>query len=281
MLVGRPSLAPGVLRVFQSVSQLARAHPFFLFYLPGALSRQQTKCLEAMGSKFTVLPVSLALPRYSSREMFWSRKSLYAKKFRRSRLGFLDMCFWRFNMFSEPSLEGFDYLVTIDDDAAFLGNPDSMISAALQDPKWLIASAGTWNHVSERTLATRERLFPFLRDFVLRRNLQIADQSLQVALESGDEPAFHRLSWSLGNFNVYRAAGFTGPTWDAWSREINLFGGPHRFRWGDIETLGTYARLVSTNSLKDLGMVEAGVYDPKQNGVGTVRTSPTSKWPLT
>lgn len=272
MLVGRPAMAIQVIKDFLRVSQIARESRFVLYALPGVLKDSQVAVFNSLSPNIEVSTVGFPLPRFDKSEMFWSRKSGYAKNFGKNRLGYLDMCFWRLNMFDEEALQGHEYMLMVDDDVQIIGDPDTAILEAFEEKSWAIASAGLWNHVKPSTLQTRETLFEFLQAFIRRWEVTPADDELRKSLNDSNPAAFHALPWSVGNFNLYRLGSFKGITWERWVRSINLYGGPHRFRWCDIETLGIYARLEFPESLRNLGLIDGGLYSPKRAEATLVRS---------
>ena len=263
VLVGRPKLAVETIQQLLRMSPLLRGVPLYAFHFPGSLTKPQERAISQISDNVHVLETTLVLPRFKPSEMFYSRSNSYAREFPRGRIGYLDMCFWRSNFFSEPKLMKFEYLLTFDDDSVFSGSPDHYLSRAMEDPDWVIASAGTYNHVSQNGLDTRENLFSFTKAFVDNHLAVIPDAGLRDAIALDDEARFHRMSWSVGNFNLYRLEAFQTPEWFRWIYAVNLYGGAHRFRWGDIETLGTYCRAHFSNHLLNLGMIENGDYKPR------------------
>ena len=267
VLVGRMNMAEETLQEFISLSDYCRESPIYAFYFPGSLSQAQIERLENLASNIFALPTTLHFPRFRESEMFYSRPGPYARRFGKGRIGYLDMCFWTANFFWEPALEGFDYILRFDDDSSLLASPDQAIREAISNSEWVVASAGLKVNVDERQIEVTENFICFLREFLKKSGLQVADPELLDALRDDDEYAFLRLPRSFGNFNLYRVEHFRTPTWYQWMYAVNIFGGFHRFRWGDIPIIGAYARLVSAGSHLDLGLVAEGKY--RQNKPGT------------
>lgn len=253
------------------LSQLARGVPLLAYFLPGSLSRKEHERLGSISDLVELVPVATPLPRFLDKEMFYSRTNSYAKRFSRARLGYLDMCFWRSNLFSEPRLENFDYVLTFDDDSQFLQSPDPYLLTAWDQPNWVIATADTFNHVTQRQIDTREELVSFTREFVRRHEVEVSDPVLASALAESNEQAFHAMDWSIGNFNVYRTSAFRSLEWFRWIYSVNIFGGAHRFRWTDIETLGVFGRLHFPDHLLNLKMISNCAYRSPREGTTVVK----------
>lgn len=266
VLIGRPELALETISELVRKSEILRSAPIFAFHFPDTLSSAEIQEIEKISNAVTVVETTLPLPRYRDEEMFFSRKNDYARRFGRGRIGYLDMCFWRSNLFQEPVLHGFDYIVTFDDDSHFISSPDPYLRRAFETAGWIIASAGTWNTFSQRTLDVRMNLMSFTRDFLSQNSIAPRDSTLALALESTDEARFHSMDWSMGNFNVYNRQAFLTQDWFRWIYSVNLFGGAYRFRWSDIEVLGLYGRIYLKDHLLDLGMIDGGAYSPDRPG---------------
>lgn len=271
VLVGRPSMAIDTITELLDRSEYARQAPIFAFYLPGSLSGRQRESLKRISKSIEILEVSTPLPRFRDKEMFYSRTNKYAKRFSKNRIGYLDMCFWRSNLFFESRLNKFDFVLSFDDDSEFLRSPDPYIGRALDESGWIIATADAWNHVTQRQIDTREELFDFTKDYVMKFQVTVSDPALASALAENSEESFHGLNWSIGNFNLYRMAPFRSLDWYRWIYSVNVFGGAHRFRWGDIETLGVFGRLVSDSHLLNLGMVSDSAYSSPRDGARMIK----------
>lgn len=272
VLVGRPGLALRTIGQLLKVSTIMRNSPIFAFYLPGALTPSQVEQIRMLGGNVYVQQISLPLPRYHNREMFFSKSNDYARSFGKSRLGYLDMCFWKTNMFAERELRDSDFVLMFDDDSDFIGSPDDAICRTLEADDWVIASARLKaENISQRVIDTREQMFEFVQNFVDHNKVRVSDNQLASALASKSHFDFHALPWSLGNFNVYRTEAFQQSEWFRWAYSVSLFAGNHRLRWGEIETLGIYAKLYFPNSHLDMGLVVAGEYSPSARGTQLVR----------
>lgn len=246
--------------------------PLFVFYFPWQSSEADFGMIQRLSPNVSLLPTSIVLPRFEDSEMFYNRKNDYAKAFGKSRLGYLDMCYWRFNLFAESALRSADNILVFDDDSEFLESPDPFLEQAFSCTDWVIATAETSTRVTDRHRETRQELFATTQKFVSDWQIEVQDPVLSEALAANNEEIFHRGPWSIGNFNLYRAPAFRSSEWCRWAYHINLSGGAHRYRWGDIETLGIFAHLHYKNSLLDLGMVQAGAYKPKMSGASVVRS---------
>ena len=187
VLVGRPAMAVDTIKQLVAVSDIFREHPLFAYYLPHAVNRRELAALEDISPNVRVRETTILMPRYAHKEMFYSRTNSYARSFARSRAGYLDMCFWRTNFFLEPDLAGADYLLSFDDDSDFIRSPDRYLLDSFGRKGWTVATAGTWRHVSQRELDTRERLFDFTKKFVNKYRLEVADEVLGQALKTNDE----------------------------------------------------------------------------------------------
>lgn len=272
VLVGRPRMALTTLGQLLALSSLAGKFRIEVFFLPGSLRPVEINRILNLSPNIRVGEVSLPLPRYQNSEMFWSRPNEYAKRFNRSRLGYLDMCYWKFNFFSEPRLRNYSLLALFDDDSDFIADPDPYIRRAMQSQSWIIASGQIRDGMFKPQHAmTREHLFDFVKNFICAHDISEGDPRLFRALELGDEDLFHRLPWTLGNFNIYRHAAFKSAEWHRWAYALNLFGGSHRFRWGEIETLGLFSLAHFRDGLLDLRMVDEGAYLPSQKGATVIR----------
>jgi len=189
-------------------------------------------------------------------------------------MGYLDMCFWTTHFFSEPRLAAFDFILRFDDDSHLLGCPDVHIQDALEDDHWVVASANVNSSLGQNNLDTREQFFEFTKQYVQSKDIEVRDGGMRNALSSNDAYAFHSLPRTLGNFNLYRASVFRSASWFSWAYEVVLFGGHHRFRWSDIIVTGTFARLGFNDPIRNLLMVEDGIYKKNTPGAGPIRRGP-------
>ena len=274
VLVGRPRLAVQTITKLLDVSPLMRETPIYAFHLPHQRPNpSQMDALSKLGKNVKVKEISLFLPRYRNEDMFYSRKSSYARGFGKSRIGYLDMCYWKTNMFSEPALARSDFLVSFDDDSDFISSPDNRIRDALASEDWVIATArARENNVSQRILDTREHLISFTREFISKNAVEVRDARLAIALKSSDDLDFHSLPWTAGNFNIYRTSEFRTVEWYRWAYGLNLFGASHRLRWGEIEALDLFARLHYPNAVWDMDLVRDGIYRPTAPGAKMVQS---------
>lgn len=271
VLVGRPKLAIETIKDFLRLSEFARTSSIYAFYFPGALSERAITDIDGLADNISVVPTSIVFPRFERPEMFYSRKNEYAKRFGRGRIGYLDMCYWTTNFFSEPELAAFDFILRFDDDSWLKKSPDARLADALKKNDWVVASAGSNSALSQNSWDTRENFYWFTKDFLHRHHIDARDSTMKFLLQNNDEVGFHSLPRSLGNFNLYRASAFRSDTWFRWVYAVNLFGGHHRFRWSDIIVTGTFGRIFREDSFLDLGLVRDQMYWKRKPGTMPLR----------
>lgn len=272
LLVGRPSMAVETLKMFRSkTSGLLANAPIFAFFLPGSLDKAQIAELERCVSRISVRPITPPFPRFHKGEMFYSRKSRYARRFPKSRLGYLDMCYWTSNPRHEAVLDPFEALLRIDDDSEFIGDVGPAVEVWLESGS-SFGSAKVWSHVTTNTIETREQLFRFIKDYCARYQISPKYDPLNELLLENNETEFHSLGWSVGNFNLYRNKVFSTPMWDSFIRQVQEFGGAHRFRWADIEVIGLFFYIYFGQMPSDLGLVNSGLYKERNSSARYIST---------
>lgn len=274
VLVGRARMAKETVQDLLRLSALANSSPIFLFYLPGALTEGEARDFESLSPNIIAQPTTLPLPRYARAEMFYSRNSRYARRFGKSRVGYLDMCYWRTNLFAEPALSSFELIWNFDDDSDFRESPDCAIQNALNQSGWVVASAGLTTTLGKNNWDVRQNFFNFTESYVERFAVKVCDSDMSTTLRNEDEVAFHSLPRTLGNFDLYRAGFFRTADWYRWVYAVNLYGGSHRFRWGDIIVINAFARMQAKNSLFDLGLCDSGGYAQAKVGSTPIRGGP-------
>lgn len=281
VLVGRKQMAKDTIQNLLRLSNLANSNPIILFYFPGALTEGEARDFESLSPNIIAQPTSLIFPRYAPAEMFYSRNNRYAKRFGKSRVGYLDMCFWSTNFFAEPALTSFDVIFRFDDDSDFRGSPDGAIQKALNQSGWVVASAGLETNLGQNHLHTVENFFNFTKSYTERFAVKVPDSEMAAALRNEDEMSFYALPRTLGNCDLYRVRFFRSADWYRWVYAVNLHGGVYRYRWGDHIAHGAFARMQAKNSHLDLGLRDTGDYAPNKAEVTPIRSGPTGlAWKL-
>lgn len=281
VLVGRKQMAKDTIQDLLRLSNLANSNPIILFYFPGALTEGEARDFESLSPNIIAQPTSLIFPRYAPAEMFYSRNNRYARRFGKSRVGYLDMCYWRTNLFAEPALSSFELIWNFDDDSDFRESPDGAIQNALNQSGWVVASAGLKTNLGQNHLHTVENFFNFTKSYTERFAVKVPDSEMAAALRNEDEMSFYALPRTLGNCDLYRVGFFRTADWYRWVYAVNLYGGSHRFRWGDITVINAFARMQAKNALFDLGLRETGDYAQNKVGVTPIRSGPAGlAWKL-
>lgn len=208
-------------------------------------------------------------------ELFYNLKgNRYARKFGKSRLGYLHMCRIMSNPQSLPGLMNFEFLIQIDDDCALLSHPEDgrdYLDRFAESGK-LIGTSHTYSNVTRNHVETRFGLFEFTREFVKNRGVEVKNNQLREALELGDENRFHSLPWTSCNLNFYRSSLFKNTLWIDWITAVNTHGGQYKFRWGDQEIIGLFAYFIMDDPVLDFDLVRRMEYTPKIESVVEYRT---------
>lgn len=236
-------------------------------------SAWRIKQMEQRWPNLSFIELHPEIPKViDTKDLFWNRSTPYARRFGKSRLGYLHMCHLLSNPQDLPGLADFDYALQIDDDVALLAPLELDVFSLVRMSSGFFATSATSGSVSARKRDTREHLFEFVQAFVAERRISVMNKDLRHALRSNDEELFHSLVWSSCNFNIYRMAEFRTARWLEWAEAVNAEGGQYKYRWGDIEIIGIYGYLYFEEPLVDLRMVESGTFTPKHPAAMLIRS---------
>ena len=271
-MLGARDLGP-TLTSFERYFPRFEEYQVLVYHYGRPYSSRRIRQMEQRWQNLRFIELHPEIPKgLESHELFWKRDTHYARKFGRSRLGYLHMCYLLSNPQDLPGLVEFDYALQIDDDVALLAPLEIDVFSLLKESAGFFATSASSGLVSARKRETRETLFEFVRTFVEERRIHVLNGDLRHALRSGNEDRFHSLVWSSCNFNVYNLAEFKTARWLEWVQAVNAAGGQYKYRWGDIEIIGIYGYLYYENPLLDFKMVESGTFTPKHPGATVVRS---------
>lgn len=256
-------------------------YPIHIFHFDDIYSEEYIKTLKS-SLKFNELffhEIPYSVPAHINEEdLYYNRSYLpYVKRhFPKSRIGYLHMEYFVSNFFKLKEIEGYDYVVRIDDDSYFredLQNLDIFLDK-ISNEDCKFGSAHFWNHVGENTLQTRENLWDFTNEFVEKFSVKVKNKKMRESLENKNEDQFHRLGWSAGNFNLYRSDIFKEELWIQWIELINERGYIYKNRWGDQEVIGLYYYMTREEDPHNFDLKNKNLYSDK---LPNCQEAPTTK----
>lgn len=199
------------------------------------------------------------------KDMFWNLpNNNYARSFGRSRLGYLHAISFLSNFMEHPDLQEFDYVLRLDDDAWFKKEIPFDFFEELDKNNGYFGTGFTWNSFGPNHLETRHNLFNWVKDYVVKYDIDVKNEQLKCSLNGPDDNImFHTLDWNCGNCNVINRKMFETEEWRRYISEVKKSGGAYKYRWGDCEIIGLYAYLHLDNPLVNFNIREKGLYEPQ------------------
>lgn len=215
--------------------------------------------------------IGAEIPEHLGEEdMFWNLpNNNYAKKFKKTRLGYLHANHFWHNFMNYPQLGEFDYMMRIDDDSWFKAEIAFDMFEKLDQNKKLCGTAYSWSNVNHRGLETRFRLYGWIKELVEKYNILPKNKNLRESLDEGEtervknikyNKKFHSLKMLSGNCNIYNKKMFDTEEWRTYLKEFNELGGGYRYRWGDCEVISLFYYLYIGESFLDLNLKEKKLY---------------------
>ena len=242
------------------------------------------KQLESQINNFKLKYIPNIIPSHiSEKDIYYNKKNIdYVRKsFPKSRVNFLHM-----NQYmSDPSLIQdilkYDLVIQFDDDSWFHKNPQISLDSLFNDKYKEIFTGNTFCYPYEKAIKTTVQLFNTVKIICKKYDITPKNELLRTAIAENDEKLFHKLRFSSGNFNIYKTTFFTSQSWYKYILHIKEAGGIFKHRWGDCEIIGIYGFLFYEDPLKDLNLLDGGVYEHKPSFLiedgGLIYTGPRLK----
>ena len=167
----------------------------------------------------------------------------------------------------EQFLKQYDYLMIIDDDSWFKKKIEFDFFDKLDEFPLATAVSGVYE---EKNLSrVRENLLKFIKSFIDKENIDVKNQSLKDILKYENDDALTKLTYSIGNLDLFDLRVFRSQKYQKYIQSVNNFGGQYKYRWGDIEITNLFVHLYYENGIFNFNLTE-DVYGPQHPGTKPV-----------
>lgn len=277
MVSGRKKILPKTLKLFHENWNNHFKYPIYIYDIGNVYTDRDIKFYEIKYENLKFVKVFPKIPsNIHEKELFYNRtKNLYVKKnFDKRRLGYLHMIYFKSNMSlfgewkcEEQFLKQYDYLMIIDDDSWFKKKIEFDFFDKLDEFPLATAVSGIYE---EKNLSrVRENLLKFIKNFINEENIEVKNQSLKDILKYEDDDALTKLTYSIGNLDLFDLRVFRSQKYQKYIQSVNNFGGQYKYRWGDIEITNLFVHLYYENGIFNFNLSE-DVYGPQHPGTKPV-----------
>ena len=259
MLSGRKKILPITLDLFYKNWNNYYEYPLFIYTLNKVYSKNEINFLQKKYKGLKFIQVKPKIPsNIQTKDLFFNRSynTYVQKKFDIRRLGYLHMIYFKSNMsfFGEwgctrKHLAKYDYLMIIDDDSWFKKKINFNLFEKLK--KYPMATAYSEICDDKSLIRTRENLLFFLKGFVKKYKITVKNKVLKKILASNDEQNLTKITYSMGNLDLFSMKIFKSKLYQKYIKEVNKFGGQYKYRWGDIEITNLFLYLYYEKPIYD------------------------------
>ena len=264
ILVGRPLLFKKTLRLFYKNWNKKYNYPIFVHTFGNVFNESQKLYFKKKYKNIYFETIYPAIPSHiKKKELFYYRfyNNFAYQSFNPQRLGYLHMCNFTSNIASFGKtgclglgLKKYDYLLRIDDDSWFRKKITFDFFNKLK--KYPMATARLDKTQNSKIHLTREKLFFFLKKFIKKNKINVANYELRLALNSGDEKKLFNLPYSMGNFDLYNMKYFKSKQFSKFINAVNAYGGVYKYRWADYDLINLYLYLYHKDPIANLNLSE-------------------------
>ncbi len=180
-------------------------------------------------------------------ELYYNRRNLWYVRasFPINRKGYLHMCHFTSNMYGyqNTELHNFEYIMTHDDEAGYLGEID-YDPVQVMDGREELMGALSYKVGGLKDGKPHQgyidgslKLWEFVKGYIKHYNITPALPQMNEILNNP------QLDWRFlpqPDTYVIKTKMFETETWKNWINAVNRFGGNYKYRWGDCLVIGMY-----------------------------------------
>lgn len=181
------------------------------------------------------------------KELYYNRQDLWyvRNSFSIARKGYLHMCHFTSNMYNyeNTNLHNYDYIMTHDDEAAYLEEP-SFNPIDVMDNREELMGALAYKvgglkdgKPHQGYIDGTVNLWEFTKGYLKHHKITPKLPQMQEIIENPD------MDWRMlpqPDTYVIKTEMFETETWKNWITAVNKYGGNYKYRWGDCLVLGMY-----------------------------------------
>lgn len=266
---GRPKLLKKTLKLFYKHWNNKFKYPIYIHTLGEVYSNIEKKYFLKKYDNLYFEIVNPKVPDHiKKKDLFYNRfyNTYVYDSFNIQRLGYLHSIYLGSNISSfgkvgclSKKLAKYDYILRIDDDAWFRKKINFDMFKKVKN--YPMATGKLTIDKRKKLQYTREKMFSFLKDYIKKNNIKVANKKLKKIFDSNDEKKLVLLPYSLGNFDLYNMKYFKSKNFKKFIRSINKFGGQYKYRWADYDITNLYVYIFSKKAIMDFNFPES-IYKP-------------------